>query len=98
MHKWKLEGFKSLTQYSLLLRRLVFRMAEASAKRVTGDEPQRDHGKGTDGCLLPAFLCAHIERDVWVRGRIQYLFLTQRIHFLKDIIIHYYSFKILPLF
>ena len=20
-------------------------------------------------CLLPAFLCAHIERDVWVRGR-----------------------------
>ena len=20
------------------------------------------------GCLLPAFLCAHIERDVWVRG------------------------------
>ena len=49
-------------------------------------------------CLLPAFLCAHIERDVWVRGRIQYLFLTQRIHFLKVIIIHYYSFKILPLF
>ena len=25
---------------SLLLRRFVFRMAEASAKRVTGDEPQ----------------------------------------------------------
>ena len=21
-------------------------------------------------CLLPAFLCAHIERDVWVRGRL----------------------------
>ena len=41
MHKWKLEGFKSLTQY---------------------------------------------------------LFLTQRIHFLKDIISHYYSFKIFPLF
>ena len=26
--------------FSLLLRRFVFRMAEASAKRVTGDEPQ----------------------------------------------------------
>ena len=25
---------------SLLVRRFVFRMAEASAKRVTGDEPQ----------------------------------------------------------
>ena len=40
---------------SLLLRRFVFRMAErASAKRVTGDEPQ-----GTMG---------HQKRDVWVRG------------------------------
>ena len=47
---------------SLLLRRFVFRMAEARAKRVTGDTPQ---GR----CLLPAFLCAHIDRDVWVRGR-----------------------------
>ena len=45
MHKWKLEGFKSLTQYSLLLRRLVFRMAEASAKRVTGDTPQGTMGR-----------------------------------------------------
>ena len=30
---------------SLLLRRFVFRMAEASAKRVTGDEPQRTMGR-----------------------------------------------------
>ena len=57
---------------SLLLRRFVFRMAEASAKRVTGDTPQGTMGRvQTAGarCLLPAFLCAHIERDVWVRGR-----------------------------
>ena len=30
--------------FSLLLRGLVFRMKEASAKRVTGDEPQRTMG------------------------------------------------------
>ena len=30
---------------SLLLRRFVFRMAEASAKRVTGDEPQGTVGR-----------------------------------------------------
>ena len=33
-------------------------MAEVSAKRVTGDEPQ-----GTMGRVLPAFLCAHIFRE-----------------------------------
>ena len=32
-------------QISLLLRRFVFRMAEASAKRVTGDEPQGTTGR-----------------------------------------------------
>ena len=32
-------------QISLLLRRFVFRMAEASAKRVTGDEPQGTMGR-----------------------------------------------------
>ena len=50
-----------LTQlnYSLLLRRFVFRMAEASAKRVTGDEPQGTMGR-VQTCLLPAILCAHI--------------------------------------
>ena len=57
---------------SLLLRRFVFRMAEASAKRVTGDEPQGTMGRVQTGgarCLLPAFLCAHVlKRDVWVRG------------------------------
>ena len=55
--------------YSLLLRRFVFCMAEASAKRVTGDhyKPQGTMGRvQTAGearlarCLLPAFLCAHI--------------------------------------
>ena len=42
-------------------------MAEACAKRVTGDEPQGTMGRvQTAGearlarCLLPAFLCAHI--------------------------------------
>ena len=43
---------------SLLLRRFVIRMAEASAKRVTGDEPQGTMGRVQTG--LPAFLCAHI--------------------------------------
>ena len=49
---------------SLLLRRFVFCMAEASVKRVTGDEPQGTMGRvpaaGLARCLLPAFLCAHI--------------------------------------
>ena len=50
-----------LTQlnYSLLPRRFVFRMAEASAKRVTGDELQGTMGR-VQTCLLPAILCAHI--------------------------------------
>ena len=61
---------------SLLLRRFVLRMAEASAKRVTGDEPQGTMGRvqtaGQARCLLPAFLCAHVwKRDVWVRGSIR---------------------------
>ena len=61
---------------SLLLRRFVFRMAEASAKRVTGNEPQGAMGRiQTEGfarCLLPAFLCAHIsskERRLGTRQR-----------------------------
>ena len=49
---------------SLLLRRFVFCMAEASVKRVTDDEPQgtmeRVQTAGLARCLLPAFLCAHI--------------------------------------
>ena len=52
---------------SLLLRRFVFRMAEASAKRVTGDKPQ-----GTPS-RLP--LRAHFQRDVWVRGSIRLIIL-----------------------
>ena len=52
-------------------------MAEASAKRVTGDEPQGTMGRvqtaGEARCLLPAFLCAHVlKRDVWVRGRVSF--------------------------
>ena len=39
-------------------------MAEAWAKRVTGDEPQGTMGRlqtvGEARCLLPAFFCAHI--------------------------------------
>ena len=46
--------------------------------RVTGDEPQGTMGRvqtaGEARCLLPAFLCAHIERDVWVRGRFHQVF------------------------
>ena len=38
-------GFLAWSCISLLLRRFVFRMAEASAKRVTGDEPQGTMGK-----------------------------------------------------
>ena len=61
-----------LFQTSLLLRRFVFRMAEASAKRVTSDEPQGTMGRVQSAgearcpkrslarCLLPAFHCAHI--------------------------------------
>ena len=45
---------------SLLLRRFVFRMAEASAKRVTGDEPQ-----GLSPSRLP--LRAHRERRLGTR-------------------------------
>ena len=49
---------------SLLLWRFVFRMAEASAKRVTGDEPQGTMGRvqtaGEARCLLLALLCALI--------------------------------------
>ena len=61
---------------SHLLRRFVFRIAEASAKRVTGDEPQGTMGRvqtaGLARCLLPAFLCAHVlKRDVWVRDSVK---------------------------
>ena len=53
----------SMTCSSLLLRRFVFRMAEASAKRVTGDEPQGTMGRvQTTPSRLP--LRAHFQRDV----------------------------------
>ena len=51
-------GFFYRSTSSLLLRRFVFRMAKASARRVTGDVPQ-----GTMGRHF------HQKRDVWVRGR-----------------------------
>ena len=64
---------------SLLLRRFVFRMAEASAKRVTGDEPQgtmgrvQTAGEATSRPLSPSRLPLrahfHRKRDVWVRDR-----------------------------
>ena len=54
---------------SLLLRRFVFRMAEASAKRVTGDEPQGTMGRvQTAPSRLPLRAHFHQKRDVWVRG------------------------------
>ena len=61
-------------QISLLLRRFVFRMAEASAKRVTGDEPQgtmgrvQTAGEATSRPLSPSRLPLrahfHQKRDV----------------------------------
>ena len=42
---------------SLLLRRFVFRMAEASAKRVTGDEPQGTMGRVQTAGEAPARSC-----------------------------------------
>ena len=69
-----------LFRASLLLRRFVFRMAEASAKRVTGDEPQgtmgrvQTAGEATSRPLSPSRLPLrphfHQKRDVWVRGRL----------------------------
>ena len=44
-------------QYSLLLRRFVFRMAEASAKRVTSDEPQGTMGRVQTAGETPARSC-----------------------------------------
>ena len=42
---------------SLLLRRFVFRMAEASAKRVTGDTPQGTMGRVQTAGEAPARSC-----------------------------------------
>ena len=46
-----------LFEFSLLLRRFVFRMAEASAKRVTGDEPQGTMGRVQTAGETPARSC-----------------------------------------
>ena len=46
-----------LESYSLLLRRFVFRMAEASAKGVTGDEPQGAMGRVQTAGEAPARSC-----------------------------------------
>ena len=53
-------------QISLLLRRFVFRMAEASAKRVTGDEPQGTMGRvqTLSPSRLPLRAHFHQKRDV----------------------------------
>ena len=78
---------RTLFLTSLLLRRFVFRMAEASAKRVTGDEPQGTMGRvQTTGeaparsrplspSRLPLRAHFHQNRDVWVRGRFLTLWL-----------------------
>ena len=56
-------------QTSLLLRRFVFRMAEASAKRVTGDTPQGTMGRVQTAGLSPSHLPlrAHRERRLGTR-------------------------------
>ena len=70
-----ISGYETRERDSLLLRRFVFRMAEASAKRVTGDEPQGTMGRVqtplSDLSLsrLPLRAQFHQKRDVWVRGR-----------------------------
>ena len=53
-------------QISLLLRRFVFRMAEESAKRVTGDEPQGTMGRvqTLSPSRLPLRAHFHQKRDV----------------------------------
>ena len=43
-----------LIETSLLLRRFVFRVAEASAKQVTGDEPQGSMGRVQTAGEAPA--------------------------------------------
>ena len=43
-------------------------MAEASAKRVTGDEPQGTMGRAQTPSRLPLRAHFHQKRDVWVRG------------------------------
>ena len=45
------------TSNSLLFRRFVFRIAEASAKRVTGDEPQGTMGRVQTAGEAPARSC-----------------------------------------
>ena len=45
MHRADLKSGTLYVTYSLLLRRFVLRMGEASAKRVTGDEPQGTMGR-----------------------------------------------------
>ena len=47
--------------------RFVFCMVEASAKRVTGDEPQGAMGR-VQASRLPLRAHFHQKRDVWVRG------------------------------
>ena len=54
--------------FSLLLRRFVFRMAEASAKRVTGDEPQGTMGRvQTAVSFPPSFARTFLERRLGTR-------------------------------
>ena len=60
---------------SLLLRRFVFPMAEASVKRVTGNEPQGTMGR-VSPFRLPLLAHFHQKRDVWVRGRDNAIFVS----------------------
>ena len=57
---------------SLLLRRFVFRMAEASAKRVTGDTPQGTMGRVQTLSPSRLPLRAHRERRLGTRQEFQH--------------------------
>ena len=57
----------ALQMISHLLRRFVLRMAEASAKRVTGDEPQGTMGRVQTASPSRLPLRAHRERRLGTR-------------------------------
>ena len=65
--------FVEYNGYSLLLRRFVFRMAEASAKRVTGDEPQGTMGRVQTASFPPSFARTFSSKERRLGTRQQWL-------------------------
>ena len=83
----KVQAGKTLSYHghSLLLRRFGFCTAEASAKRVTGDEPQGTMGRvqtAGEPSRLPLRAHFHQKRDVWVRGSHGHALVTIYVQFL----------------